>query len=48
MSELETQVLIAKNLDYIKNEGEILKQIDKLFGLIGGLMNSLRKRNARA
>ena len=48
LSELETQVLIAKNLDYIKNEGEILKQIDKLFGLIGGLMNSLRKRNARA
>lgn len=47
LSELETQVLIAKNLDYIKDEGEILKQIDKLFGFIGGLMNSLRKRNAK-
>ena len=47
LSELETQVLIAKNLDYIKDEGEILKQIDKLFGLIGGLMNSLRKRSTR-
>ena len=47
LSELETQILIAKDLDYIKNEGEILKQIDKIFGLIGGLMNSLRKRSAR-
>ena len=47
LSELETQILIAKELDYIKNEGEILKQIDKIFGLIGGLMNSLRKRSAR-
>ena len=47
LSELETQILIAKDLDYIKNEGEILKQIDKIFGLIGGLMNSLRKRSAK-
>ena len=47
LSELETQIFIAKDLDYIKDEGEILKQIDKLFGLIGGLMNSLRKRSTK-
>ncbi|MEA2013804.1 MAG: four helix bundle protein [Thermodesulfobacteriota bacterium] len=47
LSELETQVLIAKNLGYIKDESEMLKQIDKLFGLIGGLMNSLRKRSTK-
>ena len=45
LSELETQVLIAKKLEYIKDESEILEQIDKLFGLIGGLINSLRKRS---
>ena len=48
LSELETQVIIAKDLGYIKDENEILKQIDKLFGLLGGLMNSIRKRNAKA
>ena len=47
LSELETQIFIAKDLDYIKDEGEIIKQIDKLFGLIGGLMNSLRKRSTK-
>ena len=47
LSELETQVLIAKKLEYIKDENEILKQIDKLFGLIGGLINSLRKRSTK-
>ena len=47
LSELETQILIAKELDYIKDEGEILNQVDKLFGLIGGLINSLRKREIK-
>lgn len=45
LSEVETQLLIAKNLGYIKNPDHILEQIDKVFGLLGGLMNSLRKRN---
>lgn len=43
LSELETQIFIAKDLGYIKDEGEILEQIDKLFGL----MNSLRKRSTK-
>lgn len=44
LSEVETQLLIARDLGYIKNPDEILEQIDKVFGLVGGLMNSLRKR----
>lgn len=44
LSEVETQLLIARNLGYIKHPDHVLEQIDKIFGLIGGLMNSLRKR----
>jgi four helix bundle protein len=45
LSEVETQLLIAKNLGYIKNPDPMLEQIDKLFGLIGGLINSIRKNS---
>ena len=44
LSELETQVLIAKDLAYIENEDNLLAKVNKLFGLISGLMNSIRKR----
>ncbi|MDO8724098.1 MAG: four helix bundle protein, partial [Syntrophales bacterium] len=43
LSELETQLLLARNLGYVKNADPLLVQIDKIFGLLGGLMNSLRK-----
>lgn len=43
LSEVETQLLIAKDLGYIKNADNILTQIDKVFALLGGLINSLRK-----
>lgn len=45
LSELETQLIIANNLGYIKNIELLTTQIDKIFGLLGGLMNSLRKRS---
>ena len=45
LSEVETQLLIAKNLGYIKNPDHMLEQIDKLFGLLGGLINSIRKNS---
>jgi len=45
LSEVETQLLIAKNLGYIENPDHILEQIDKVFGLLGGLINSLRKNS---
>lgn len=44
LSEVETQTIIAKDLGYIKNPDQILEQIDKIFGLLGGLINSIRER----
>ena len=45
LSEVETQLLIAKNLGYINNPDPVLEQIDKVFGLLGGLINSIRKNS---
>lgn len=45
LSELETQVLIARDISYLERDLELLEIIDKVFGLIGGLMNSIRKRS---
>ena len=47
LSELETQVYIAKELNYLSNEAELLIKIDKIFGLIGGLMKSIRARETK-
>jgi four helix bundle protein len=46
LSELETQVLIAKELEYLKeNEGvSIMSEIEEIFGLSGGLIRSIQKR----
>jgi four helix bundle protein len=44
LSEVETQLIIAKNLGYINNTDRIFEQIDKVFGLLGGLINSLHER----
>lgn len=43
LSELETQVLIAKELGYYHDE-KISEQIDKVFALIGGLLKSVRSK----
>ena len=43
LSELETQFIISRNWGYIKNLDPILEQTEKVFGLLGGLMNSLKK-----
>lgn len=45
LSEIETQVLISEDLGYVNNPEQILEQIDKVFGLLGGLINSLRERS---
>lgn len=42
LSELETQYLIAKNLAYVSQNAEVEKGMDDVFGLLGGLINSLR------
>jgi len=44
LSELETQVIISKELGYIKDSSALTGRIDSVFGLIGGLINSIRKR----
>ena len=44
LSELETQLLISKDLGYMSDTPDIQERIDKLFALIGGLLRSLRER----
>jgi len=44
LCELETQLLIAQRLGYISNLENITNHMDKIFGLLGGLINSLRRR----
>jgi four helix bundle protein len=46
LSELETQLIIAKELSYLANDTEIAARVDKVFGLLGGLMKSLQARSA--
>ena len=45
LSELETQLIIAKELAYLPDDAEIAARIDKIFGLLGGLMKSIQSRN---
>ncbi len=43
LSELETQLIIARDLAYT-NDDQILTQVDRVFALIGGLINSIKKK----
>ncbi len=45
LSELETQLLIAHDLGFISENEDLSAQLDELFGLLGGLINSLRDKN---
>ena len=44
LSELETQVIISKNLGYVDSTREIEARIDKLFALLAGLLNSMNRK----
>ena len=44
LCELDTQLLIARRLGYVTSLEKITNQMDTLFGLMGGLINSLHKR----
>lgn len=44
LSELETQVIISKELGYLKENTELKHKIDTVFSLLGGLINSIRKK----
>ena len=43
LSELETQLIISKDLGYFQADDKMFERINKVFGLIGGLMRSLNK-----
>lgn len=47
LSELETQILIAKDVGYLNEEVNILKRVDKMFGLFGGLIVSLQIKDKK-
>lgn len=42
LSEMDTQLNISKRLGYIQDDEEIQQKMDRVFGLIGGLLKSLR------
>ncbi len=46
LCELETQILIAKDVEYLDDCDDLLVRMDKVFSLLGGLINSLRGRRA--
>ena len=45
LCELETQLIIAKELSYLVDDREIITRIDRVFGLLGGLMKSIQARS---
>jgi four helix bundle protein len=47
LSELDTYMVLAKELEYSKDTDDIETTIDRLFGLIGGLINAHRKPGSR-
>ena len=46
LSELETQYIIAKNLNYLKDSTPISSEIEGVRQMIHGLSKSIRRRNA--
>ena len=43
LSELDTHILIARDLGYLPESPEVDQQMDRVFSLLGGLINSARK-----
>ena len=44
LSELETQLQLSKRLRYNQDIDQTTANIDKVFGLLGGLIGSLKRR----
>lgn len=44
LSEVETQIILAKDLGYIEDMRSAQARIDKIYGLIGGLLKNLEGR----
>lgn len=47
LAELETQILIAKQLGYLADDAGMLEQINRIFRMLGGLTGSLRVKTQR-
>ncbi len=47
LSELETQLLISADLGYMESVSDIMKKIDLLFGLLGGLIKAIQGRTSK-
>jgi four helix bundle protein len=47
LSELETYVVIGRNLGYLKTTDQLEQMIDEVFAMLGGLINA-QKRNIEA
>ena len=45
LSELETQLIISRNLGYMKDDEQISRKVDELFGLLGGLIKNIQGRS---
>lgn len=44
LSELETQAMIAQELGFVPNTSDLDIKINEVFGLIGGLINSIKRK----
>lgn len=44
LSELETQLILAGDLNYIQKNQPVIDRIDRIFALLGGLIKSLQGR----
>jgi len=46
LCELETQILLAEDLGYFQDISSLFDRMERVFSLLGGLMNSLEKAKA--
>ena len=44
LMELETQIILSRDLGYIENHDTLLQRTNKAFALLNGLMNNLKTR----
>ena len=47
LSEVETQIIIAKQLGYIEDKRNVTMKIESVFGLLGGLIKSIQSREQK-
>ncbi|MGH8772136.1 MAG: four helix bundle protein, partial [Burkholderiales bacterium] len=46
LSEVETLLIIARELGYVADQHDVLPDLEELFALLGGLMNSIKERSS--